>query len=89
MRTIERPLTKREIRNRLIPNTRTIKGVIPVGLNELIDMDLEEFLDYCGNSMIGSPCLMDINYEVSGIRNDGQTILVEVTGEVDIDLEDE
>ena len=61
-----------------------IKKVVTVELSDLIDNNLEGFLDILSEKAVGHECLMDINYKIVGHESD--TILkIEVTGYVDPD----
>lgn len=57
-----------------------------VTLGEIIDRDLEGFLDFLAE-LVGHPLLMDINYGVQALNPDGSLCLW-VTGDVSAD-EDE
>lgn len=50
-----------------------------VSLGEIIDRDLEGFLDLLAE-LVGKPLLMDINYGVQAVNPDG-TLLLWVTGD--------
>lgn len=60
---------------------RDIDKQVTVSLGDVIHGDLESFLDILSNEAIGNDLLMDISYELLGIR-DGM-LLLRVTGEVD------
>lgn len=81
MNIIRTPLTKAEITKRLEEDTTYITGVVPVDLSDIIDNDLEGLLDIVSEKLIGSICLMDINYKCIGVENDGLTLLMEVSGD--------
>lgn len=66
-----------------------IETWILIDLCEVVDRDLEGFLDYISEKACGSDMLMDINYRVSGAKED--MIILTVGGDVSmiLDMEDE
>lgn len=90
---MDRPYTEDEIRERMDEDCY-VTGRVMVSLSELIDNDLDSFLDLLGERLVDSPCLMDISYKAVGVTNidSGDTdIIIEVTGDVSevIEIEDE
>ena len=63
-----------------------ITTVVRVGLNEVIDRDLEEFLDLLSSRAAGNELLMGTAYEVTGL--DGGTLLLTVTGDITMAYEE-
>lgn len=57
-----------------------VSELAKVDLEEVIGMDLEQFLDHVSDS-VGYPLLQDIQYVVEG--HEGDTLLVRVTGYVE------
>lgn len=73
---IEKPLTIDQVRERM-DSDGYITGIVRANKNDLIDNDLEEFLDDVSESLVGG-ILEDISYEFVGV--DKGDVLVEVTG---------
>lgn len=61
---------------------------VSIGLDEIVGLTLEEFLDRLSELAIGSELLMDINYRAIGVNTDG-TLVLEVTGDPSADLEEQ
>jgi|SRR5581483_11248625 len=61
-------------------NDSYVSGIVALHLGEVIDHNLESFLDDIAVKLMGSELLMDINYRVVGFRPDG-TLLLCVTGD--------
>jgi hypothetical protein len=62
-----------------------VSGVVPMALEELIDLDLEGLLDYLSELLIGSPLLMDVSYGVVGATPEGE-FHVRVSGDASVHL---
>lgn len=56
-----------------------IERTVTVELSEIIDRNLEHFLDLLSVRATGNPLLMDIDYTVVG--TDGESIKIKVTGD--------
>ena len=54
---------------------------VKVSVSELIDLNLEGFLDLLSELATGSALLMDINYELIGVDIDEQAVILRVTGD--------
>lgn len=54
---------------------------IVVDLSELIDNDLEQFLDLIAERATGSVCLQDVNYGIVSYEG-SDTLLMRVTGDI-------
>ena len=76
---LTKPLTPKELK-KLSDENLMVTGVVPVKLSKIINSDQDEFLDYLGERLAGSCLLMDIQYEAVGAE--GNTVYLEVTGEV-------
>ena len=63
-----------------------IEGKVMVHLSDIIDNDLEGFLDLLSEKLIGSPLLMDINYDVVDSTAE-VCIIIKVRGDVPVILE--
>lgn len=66
-----------------------IEGVVAVDLSDVIDNDLEGFLDLISYKMTGTELLMDITYNVVGHEED--MLFIRVRGDVSniVDCEDD
>lgn len=61
-----------------------IEGIIEIDIHEMINQDLEGFLDLISERLTGSPLLNDSNNEVVG--REGENILLKVTGDASLIL---
>lgn len=77
--TLTAPLTPEEI-PALLDGEGSITVIVEVGLDELIDNDLEGILDIISDKVLGTSILMDFSYEVSGVAG-SQGIYMKVTGD--------
>lgn len=85
---IEKPLTLEQMRDMHEKAEKgVISAVVSMDLSDLIDNDLEGFLDVCSEKLTGGALLADIDYRVVGHTED-TTILVEVSGDVSGILDD-
>jgi len=73
-----RPYTEAEVRANL-DKDGYISGNIEVGLSEIINRDLEGFLDMISMKLVNSDLLMNVNYEVVGASRGG-SLVVRVMG---------
>lgn len=71
----------REQLEKVMDVNKYVTVVVPVLLSDIIDSDLEGFLDLLSELVTASWLLIDITYRVIGVENDS-TILLEVTGDV-------
>ena len=55
-------------------------GIVTVNLSDIINTDLEGFLNILSEKLTGSVLLMDTSYKV--ISNDGDSLSIEVSGDV-------
>lgn len=81
------PLTPDEIRARLDAEGY-LTGDITVSLDDVIDLDLEGFVDLCSDRLVGSPLLMAVEYTAVGVHTDG-SLIIRVTGDPDAVLDDD
>lgn len=81
---LDEPMTVEQIKAN-INDEGVISGVGAVDLDDMVSNDFDGFLDTLAERLIGSPCLLDIDYRVVGVSDD-QTILVKVTGEASLAL---
>lgn len=73
-------LTKELIR-RYMDSNNFIHGIVKVEFSDMIDNDLEAFLDCLSEKLTGSPLLMEISYEPVSVCDDGEIYLL-VSGDV-------
>lgn len=77
---LTKPLTPEEIKAKMDEDNYITENII-VHLSDIIDMDLESFLDHLSITVTDSPLLMDINYDAIGILNKNN-IIIQVHGDV-------
>ncbi|MCA1320547.1 hypothetical protein LC085_11550 [Bacillus tianshenii] len=87
MNVLKKPMTIEEIKQNKDENNY-VEGVLPVSLSNIIDNDLEGFLDIISEDLVGSPTLMDVNYSVVG-HQDEWTVLIKVSGDASQILDEE
>ena len=68
------PLSEKEIRDNMNKDN-IIEGVVKVHLSNLIDNDLENFLDLISVGLTGSDLLMDINYDILDVSKEEKNML--------------
>ena len=68
------PLSEKEIRDNMNKNN-IIEGVVKVHLSNLIDNDLENFLDLISVGLTGSDLLMDISYDILDVSKEEKNML--------------
>ncbi len=61
-------------------NEGYITGTVPVDLSEIIEGDLESFLDLLSEKVTGTELLTDITYEIVGFEE--AILFIKVTGDV-------
>lgn len=69
------PLSEKEIRDNMNKNN-IIEGVVKVHLSNLIDNDLENFLDLISVGLTGSDLLMDISYDILDVSKEEKNMLL-------------
>lgn len=74
------PLTKEAV-CRYKDDNNYIRGIVKVELSDMINNNLEAFLDCLSEKLTGSPLLMEISYEPVSICDDGEIYLL-VSGDV-------
>ena len=87
---MQKPYTMEQMKEALRgENEGYIEGVVAVDLSDVIDNDLEGFLDLISYKMTGTELLMDINYNVVGHEED--MLFIKVRGDVSniVDCEDD
>ena len=77
------PLTKKQICEGPENN---VTGVIEVQLSDMIDHDLEGFLDFLEQQLVEEGLVMEINHTLVGC-SDKNTVLLLVSAYVDIESE--
>ena len=82
------PVSEENIR-KYADDNNYIKGIVEVHISDLIDHDLEDFLDIISTRLVGDELLSDINYDVVGLHPDDKNIMyMLVSGDVSLILED-
>jgi len=81
---LQRPLTVEELPN-LMDKDGYIEVTLPVPIRLLLYNDINFFLNFISNNILGNLLLLDIRYEVNGILRD--SILFYVRGNVSVFLE--
>lgn len=84
---ILKPLTIEELRTNANENNYVEADVI-IGFDNILEMEYEEFFNTLSEAVTGSPCLMDISYEVVGIA-EKDNLIIRVRGDVSEILETE
>ena len=56
-----------------------IEGNIIVSLDDILDINIEDFMDILSTKLTGSPLLMDIGYQIIGTQNNN--LIIHVTGD--------
>lgn len=69
------PLTKEAV-CRYKDDNNYIRGIVKVELSDMIENDLDGFLDLISEKLTGSPLLMDIGYEPVSVSEEGLYLLV-------------
>lgn len=59
-----------------------VEGYVQLHISDMIDNDHEAFLDILSEALVGSPLLMDVNYDVVGMASEPNTLIFKVTGDV-------
>jgi len=78
---LEEPLSVAEMKRMIEGKEDTyVEGVVVVDLSDIIDNDLEGFLDIISEKLCNSPLLMDSDYSIVG--HTANSLLVKVTGDV-------
>ena len=71
-----------------IDDDSRITTEIVIGLEDAVDRDLEQFLDFVAEAAVGSVTFMDFTYTVTGVTPEGLLILT-VEGDVSEIINDE
>ena len=83
-------MTRKQINNQMREGRESgrIHGFVRVHLSDVIDNDLEGFLDILSEKLTGSLLLMDINYNIDHTEDDD--LILYVTGDASeiIEIED-
>lgn len=69
------PVTKETV-CRYKDDNNYIRGIVKVELSDMIENDLDGFLDLISEKLTGSPLLMDIGYEPVSVSEEGLYLLV-------------
>ena len=90
---LREPLTKKEIKEKMDENGYIVGNVL-VDTDDMIDNDMEGFLDILSERLTGTPCLIDINYRIVGIvgsedKEHAGLIIMEVQGDTTMIVDEE
>ena len=80
------PLSKEEQETLVNEADGRVDVVIQMSVNTLIDEDFNEVLNMLSRKAIGNTLLMEIDYQVVGVDDDGLTLDIRVTGYIPPDL---
>lgn len=81
-------LSKEEMLEQSKANDGIVKGKVVVDLYEVIDNDIESFLDLISERLTGDTLLMDVHFEIlSGEKNSLILMVSGHTGEMNLDEE--
>lgn len=84
---VNTPYTMEQMRT-LRDENNYITGLITICVYDMIDMDIETFLDTLSTKLTGTTILHDINYEFIGNDNN-DNLIFRVTGDLDLIINDE
>ncbi len=59
-----------------------VKGYIQIDISDMIDNDYEAFLDTISEKLVGSSLLQDIDYDVVGLADESNELILRVSGNV-------
>ena len=77
------PLTQEHMRE-CVARNEDVKGIIEVDTEEFHERDVEQFYDYIAELLTGSSALKCTDYKVVGIGRNGCTLLLEVSGDASL-----
>lgn len=60
-------------------DAQEFSGEVEIGFSDILELNFEGFLDTLAEST-GHPLLMEIDYLVTGLNVDNQSLIVKVTG---------
>jgi hypothetical protein len=86
IKVLEKPYTNKEILEK-VDEDGWIEGYIVIEMSDMIDNDLEGFLDLLGEMLIGNCCMMQPNYTPVGV-DENNRIILKVEGDVNFLLDD-
>lgn len=75
-------LSLAEMRVQAKENDGYIKGVLRLSFRQCVGLGEEDLLDQISDGLTGSDLLMDINYKVLAVDDDGNTLVIEASGDV-------
>lgn len=84
---ITEPLSKDELKS-IADDDNYVSGNVVVDLDDIVDDDLELFLDELSTSLVGDDLLQDITYALVGTTDDGRAI-IEVSGDASYEIDDD
>lgn len=84
MNVLEKPMSIEEIKEKKDANNR-VEGVVRVPLENIIQSDIEKFLDIVSEKLVSPGYLYDLSY--SPVGADGDYVLIRVSGDATPSLE--
>lgn len=66
-----------------------VEGYVQIHISEMIDNDYEAFLDAISEELVGSDLLMDVNYDVVGLADEPNELILKVSGDASAIVESE
>lgn len=81
---MEKPYTIQEMKLKQNENGY-VTGYVAVPLSDIIDNNLDQFLNIIAEKLVANECLMDIDYKAVGITNvncGDASIIIKVTGDI-------
>lgn len=79
MEVMKIPYTAEELKEKADENGY-VEGNVIVPFSNIIDRDLEGFLDLLGEKLVANECLMDISYKAIEVTED-QNVIIWVRGD--------
>lgn len=83
---LEKPLSQRRQAKMLEEGNGAVDVVVRIRMEEVINHDLKGALDLMSHRAVGHPLLMELDYRVVGVEENGTTLHVNVTGLIPDDM---
>ena len=83
MNILSKPMKREEIIEKK-DDVNYVEGIVEVSLSEVINRDLEQFLDHISELLVGRPTLMDTHYSIMHspyLNPDEDTLILKVSGD--------
>lgn len=69
-------ISEEKQREAIRSNEGWVEGEVYIDFERIIGMDLEQFLDYISNLLVGHDLLMDVDYEAKRVEDGALVLLV-------------